>query len=327
MCPRDGIAIQPVRLPAIATPEIILPHIRISGASYAATRLTAPFALWFAASDDCSIYFLNGGPAYFECPEELEEPVLCSEGTLLAVTGGQAHGWRDKLKTPYSRSTKPPPFTLSRKTPLADAVKGRGAVLTRITLPSQVFVTYLHTSPVIFAGNEAPELVMRARNILTLMNNEVFADTNDPAAQKILWRLTEILLIFLLKRWLDNEGREISGRREKPPQAAEAAMQRVIKAIQKKPQHSWTLKEMAKEAGMNKTSFCTGFKKEMNVPPAEYLTGVRMSLAAALMSDRRKSLTEIAWEVGYQSVAAFNRAFHRHYEMTPGRYRRRFYAE
>ncbi|WP_438390321.1 AraC family transcriptional regulator [Caballeronia sp. DA-9] len=86
------------------------------------------------------------------------------------------------------------------------------------------------------------------------------------------------------------------------------------------PARNWNLDELAKEAGMSRTSFAVRFRDMMGVPPLAYLTQWRMQLA------RREiragvSVAQAAARVGYASESAFRSAFKRVTDMAPGEYR------
>jgi transcriptional regulator GlxA family with amidase domain len=64
------------------------------------------------------------------------------------------------------------------------------------------------------------------------------------------------------------------------------------------------------------------FAHYLHEPPMSYLARWRLRLAARLLATTRQSVLEVAGRVGYESEAAFNRAFSREYELPPGRFRR-----
>ena len=87
------------------------------------------------------------------------------------------------------------------------------------------------------------------------------------------------------------------------------------------PARNWSLDELAKAAGMSRTSFAVRFRDMMGVPPLTYLTQWRMHRATVLIRGGRHALSEIAQAVGYDSESAFNRAFRRTMGTTPGKFR------
>jgi AraC-like DNA-binding protein len=86
--------------------------------------------------------------------------------------------------------------------------------------------------------------------------------------------------------------------------------------------HPWTTEELAAEAHLSRSAFAERFTQLVGVPPISYLTDWRMQLAAARLRDTRRTIAQIAAELGYESEATFTRAFKRAMAMSPGRYRR-----
>lgn len=73
---------------------------------------------------------------------------------------------------------------------------------------------------------------------------------------------------------------------------------------------------------MSRSAFFKRFRKEVGVPPMEYVTGWRMALAKDLLVRQEATLVDIATRVGYTSASAFSVAFTRHVGVTPGAYAR-----
>jgi AraC-like DNA-binding protein len=87
------------------------------------------------------------------------------------------------------------------------------------------------------------------------------------------------------------------------------------------PRDRWTVLSLAKAAGLGRTAFSERFRKAMGVPPLSAITDLRLQQAEVLLREGKTALIEIAFTVGYNSEAAFVRAFHRKFGMPPGKYR------
>jgi transcriptional regulator GlxA family with amidase domain len=74
--------------------------------------------------------------------------------------------------------------------------------------------------------------------------------------------------------------------------------------------------------GLSRSVLVERFTRYLSVPPIAYLTGWRLRLAAEALTSTPKGVADIAADVGYESEAAFNRAFRRAFEVPPARYRR-----
>ena len=88
------------------------------------------------------------------------------------------------------------------------------------------------------------------------------------------------------------------------------------------PAHRWTVSELAKAAGMSRTTFSETFKAKVGIPPLEYLTRWRMRLAGERLLHSDQSVGEIAPALGYESESAFSAAFKRVMGSSPRAYMR-----
>ena len=139
-----------------------------------------------------------------------------------------------------------------------------------------------------------------------------------PAREVILARLLEVLLIEAL--------RSTAGARAASGLLGGLADERVAVAIRRmheRPTKPWSVVQLAKEAGLSRSTFFERFSQAVGVAPMEYLLGWRMALAKDLL--RRKGVTvgEVAEHVGYSSASTFSVAFARHVGLPPKQYARK----
>lgn len=87
--------------------------------------------------------------------------------------------------------------------------------------------------------------------------------------------------------------------------------------------HRWTTEELAAEIGMSRSAFADRFTRVLGDPPMRYLARLRLQNASRALADSNDSIARIAFEVGYESEAAFNRAFKREFGSPPSVWRRR----
>jgi transcriptional regulator GlxA family with amidase domain len=78
---------------------------------------------------------------------------------------------------------------------------------------------------------------------------------------------------------------------------------------------------LAKEVGISRSVLAERFRHYLNETPIAYLTRWRLQLGAQMLSSTNHSVAQLAAEVGYESEAAFNRAFKRRFEVPPARFR------
>jgi AraC-like DNA-binding protein len=84
---------------------------------------------------------------------------------------------------------------------------------------------------------------------------------------------------------------------------------------------AWSLDRLGKQVGLSRTALATKFRERVGRPPMRYLTEVRMRDAAGYLATGRLTLHEVARRAGYDSEAAFAKAFKRRFGLTPGAYR------
>lgn len=89
-----------------------------------------------------------------------------------------------------------------------------------------------------------------------------------------------------------------------------------------RPAEAWTLDALAREVGLSRSVFADRFTELMRAPAMHYLSNWRLQLAANLLEQQRLSIAQAAAEVGYESEAAFNRAFKKQVGIPPGAWRR-----
>ena len=97
---------------------------------------------------------------------------------------------------------------------------------------------------------------------------------------------------------------------------------RALKSIHERAQSPWTVESLAQEAGMSRSRFAERFRGLLGVSPMAYLSEWRLQKALAMLDDSRASVQQIAVEAGYQSPAAFTRAFVTRFGAPPTEYRR-----
>lgn len=108
---------------------------------------------------------------------------------------------------------------------------------------------------------------------------------------------------------------------------ADPQISAAIRAIHEEPARRWTLEELAKRAGMSRSTFALKFKATAGESPMEYLARWRMLLAGDKLANSRDSIAAIAVSLGYESESAFSKAFKRVMGCSPRQYGRGKNAE
>ena len=142
----------------------------------------------------------------------------------------------------------------------------------------------------------------------------------EPGSSLVLTKISELLFVESLRRHLMNAPPEDRGWTAglRDPQ-----VRRALSLLHTRACEPWTTDDLAAELGMSRSAFATRFAQVMGMPPMRYLTRWRMRQAANDLTARGKSVSEVAYDLGYSSEAAFTRAFRREFGSPPGEWRSR----
>lgn len=154
------------------------------------------------------------------------------------------------------------------------------------------------------------------RHLMRMLQEE--AEAPRAGSEAIIRQLAAALFALLIRTWLEQALATpgLFG------VLAERRLQAAINGMLAAPEKPWTLEELADTSHMSRATFARLFKQAANATPAEVLTQLRMTRAARLL-DAGQAAGAVGEAVGYQSEAAFNRAFKRQYGVGPGAYRKR----
>ncbi|MBV9994691.1 MAG: AraC family transcriptional regulator [Caulobacteraceae bacterium] len=156
--------------------------------------------------------------------------------------------------------------------------------------------------------------------MLTATAAQILRQVDDaaPGAPFLLGRLMELLFVEVLRR---HAARLPEGAAGMLAAMRDPVVARAIHHLHKDPARKWTIEDLAAEAGASRTVLAERFNQFVGKPPIEYLTGWRIQLAAERLRSSREPLARIAEGVGYESEAAFSRAFKREMGTSPGAWR------
>jgi AraC-like DNA-binding protein/mannose-6-phosphate isomerase-like protein (cupin superfamily) len=139
-----------------------------------------------------------------------------------------------------------------------------------------------------------------------------------PGSELMLGRLMELLFVEVLRRYAMRLPASATGWFAA---LNDPIVGRALQFVHRDPARRWTVDELAREAGTSRTVLAERFHAVLGQAPIEYVTCWRMQLAAERIRAGSGSLAAVAADVGYDSEAAFNRAFKRVTGVTPGRWR------
>jgi AraC-like DNA-binding protein len=145
------------------------------------------------------------------------------------------------------------------------------------------------------------------------------ASAAAPGSDVILARLAEVLFAEALQRYVSQLP---PGRTGWLAGAGDPTVGRSLAALHRRPAYPWTLDELAATAAVSRSALTERFARYLGISPMAYLADWRLELAAEVLRSTSRSVLHIAAEVGYESEAAFNRAFKRRFGKPPAQYRR-----
>lgn len=146
------------------------------------------------------------------------------------------------------------------------------------------------------------------------------AGVSDSGSKAVLAKLCETLFADTLRRYVAASPLQ---QRTWLAGVLDPEIGKVLALIHRQPAEPWTIAQLAQEAGMSRSVLAARFRHYLGEPPVAYLTRWRLLLGARMLSKSSHSVARIASEVGYESEAAFNRAFKRQFGDPPARYRMR----
>jgi AraC family transcriptional activator of mtrCDE len=161
-------------------------------------------------------------------------------------------------------------------------------------------------------SGKADELV---RMISSMMRRE--ARLNGPGSSAILSSLSEALLAMVLR----NTGTRLTDG-VLWTAANDGRIRAVVDAVLREPGEDWPISRMATTAAMSRATFIRRFNASTGMTVGEFLTHIRVMVAAELLTESRLTVNSVAGQVGYHSTSAFNRAFRAATGTTPAHFRR-----
>lgn len=146
------------------------------------------------------------------------------------------------------------------------------------------------------------------------------ASARGPGQLALVSKLSEALFVETLRRYMEALP---AGGRGWLAGARDPLVGRALALIHRNPAQCRTLAALASATGASRSVLSERFTQVLGEPPIAYLTRWRLQLGAQLLETTTRSVLDVACEVGYQSEAAFSRAFRREFGVPPGRFRRR----
>ncbi len=140
-----------------------------------------------------------------------------------------------------------------------------------------------------------------------------------PGSGTLLAKLAELLFVEAIRRHIDSLPERqlgwLAGLRDRH-------VGRALALLHERPMHEWTADLLAGRTGLSRSALSQRFTRMVGQSPMQYLKRWRMGLAAAALKDSRRPVAALAEQYGYESEAAFSRAFKREFGSPPAAWRR-----
>jgi AraC-like DNA-binding protein len=313
----------------------LLRAVKLSGAMFYKSRCTAPWCLHTppstaflpyvapGATHIIEFHHISEGTAYVRVGEETTP---LTAGDIVMIPHGDPHVMGSGLGGTVIDGAKAMPDLMSGELFLAQFGGGgenTGLVCGYLACDGELIKPVLAGLPravrVNFRADASGEWFEK-----TLRHAEEQAAARAPGSDVILAHLAEVLFAEVLRRYLLSlpEGRTgwLAG-------AGDPAVGRALAELHQRPAHAWTLDELAHAVGVSRSVLSERFTRYLGQAPMSYLADWRLEIGAEALRTTSRSVQRVANDIGYESEAAFNRAFKRRFELPPARYRRDWRAQ
>ncbi len=251
--------------------------------------------------------------------EGIEEPIPLTGGDCFLLARGTSIVLRDSPRTR-------PKWTFREIGARANgnvALCGGGGAPATIVCGSLSFdearlkpITQLLPNFILMKADQARTLALH--NTVQALASEMAEQA--PGSEVVANRLAEVLIVQLLRAHIASGSDRNKGwlRAIFDPQIGAA-----LNAIHDNVNTPWTVESLGEAAGMSRSAFAVRFKELLGQTPLEYVTEWRMQKAMQILQQRDRKLIDVARLVGYESDAAFSKAFKRVVGANPGEYLKR----
>jgi len=297
-----------------------LHSLRMSGTFYCRSELSAPWGLSLPVEKDClSFHVVTSGGCWLEV--EGADPLFLRPGDLALVPHSEGHCLSSELNVP-ALPLKEFNFEMVSERYCILRHRGGGATTrlvcgeVRFGHPAARHLLELLPRVIHVEASSSPQMDWM-QSTLRLMAAE--AMELRPGGETVITRLADILVIQAIRSWIQEDPTAQTGWLRA---LQDKHLGRAIMLIHRNPEHPWTVASLASEAAMSRSAFAARFTELVGEPAMHYVARWRMHLALTRLKEDRVTLAELASSLGYQSEAAFSRAFKRFIGVSPGAVRR-----
>ncbi|MBS0428677.1 MAG: AraC family transcriptional regulator [Proteobacteria bacterium] len=294
-----------------------LHFLHMDGAFYSRCEFAAPWGLALPRMEGCLMFHVvTSGRCWLEVDDS--EPAVLEAGDLVLLPHGEGHRLVSQPGQP-TRDLFALPREVQGERYERLRLDGGGApcsmVCGAVRFEHPAARRLVRSLPAVMTVQAARSLRAEwMHSTLGLMAQE--AREMRPGGEAVLTRLADILVIQAIRQWLDQAPAARTGWLGA---LQDRQIGRAIAAIHRDPAHPWTVASLAAVAAVSRSAFAARFTERVGMPVLQYVTQWRMHLALDWLRARQgESLAQLAARAGYQSEAAFSRAFKRINGVSPG---------
>jgi len=297
-----------------------LHFLRMSGVFYCRSEFTAPWALTLPAFEASMMFHVVVSG---ECWLEVEGAQRCllRPGDLAVVPHGEGHRLASDAGVAARRLFDLPREEVSDRYEILRHGGGGASTIVicgvvRFDHPAARHLIGLLPRLISVDAWNSPEWEW-IQSTLRFMAAE--ARERRPGGETVITRLADILVIQAIRSWIARDPAAHTGwlgaLRDKQ-------VGRAIALIHRDPTHAWTLATLASAVGMSRSAFAARFTQQVGEPAMRYVARWKMHAAEMWLREDDASVGQLAVRLGYESEAAFSRAFKRFVGVPPGAARR-----
>jgi AraC-like DNA-binding protein len=268
-----------------------------------------------SATSRCGGVPFRGGRACLRAPTPDAETMALQAGELVLIPRGGEH---EVVHSPRGKAIQLETFLAKRDGVIDPGPKAVTLICGQFNIDQHLALPALRALPRAVSlrfGVEPGSSPLS--DTLRMLRNEV--ETPNFGNQIVVRNLLSSLFVYFMRDWADTASPTAKDwfSAARSPHTA-----RALARIHEAPERTWTLEDLAQEAGMSRAAFARNFSALVGEPPHSYLTRWRMGIAAQLLEETDLRLSEIASRVGYRSEFSFSRAFKLARGLSPIQYRR-----
>jgi AraC family transcriptional activator of mtrCDE len=287
-----------------------LRHIRLGAEVYYVGQLCDAWHMATPGGDATMFHLVCHGEAWIHLPDQAE-PIPMRAGDISFFPNDAAHALSSLQHVSGDQA-----FSLGTQVPFNENAPGTGLLCGHLKLPAHIRRLLLASFPdFMLIRPDQSSVGKQMRSLIEMMSEE--ARQNDLGVTAVLDRLSDTLFLYVIRHALHLEPKL------SPLLAAlsDENLRLAVSAFLEKPAEAWTVERMAKLACQSRSTFTERFTQLIKMPPMEFVATWRMQLATGMLADERANMLDVALRCGYESEAAFRKAFKRIIGIPPGKAR------